>query len=350
MLYRFLRPLLFGLDAERAHDLAVGALALMQGFPFLRRFVTARLQVRSARLEQHLLGLRFPAPVGLAAGFDKNARLVRAFEALGAGSIEVGTVTPRPQEGNPKPRMFRYPAQQSLRNALGFNNGGMLEVEKNLKSIAIYGIPVGVNIGKSRSTRLEVAEDDYVSLAQRLSPLAGYLTVNVSSPNTPGLRSLQEPSRLAALVEAVVGAAERPVLVKIAPDLEPERALDLCEAVLASGARGIVATNTTTDSSALPGAPGEGGTSGAALRPASRAMLRTLAPRLFGRCILVSVGGVDSAAEAYSRLRAGASLVQLYTGLVFRGPGLFAEIHRGLLELMDRDGHADLSAVIGADL
>jgi dihydroorotate dehydrogenase len=350
MVYRLLRPLLFALDAERAHELVVAALAAMQRVAPLRRAVEARLRIRSPRLEQHLLGLRFEAPAGLAAGFDKNGRLVAALGALGAAAVEVGTVTPRPQAGNPRPRMFRYPEQESLRNALGFNNRGMVEVEKNLKKMAIMDIPVGVNIGMNRDTALEVAFDDYRLLARRLGPLAGYLTVNVSSPNTPGLRTLQEPAPLAKLVSAVVASTDRPVLVKIAPDLEPARALDLCEAALAAGSAGIVATNTTTDVAGLPGARREGGVSGAALRPASYAMLRALAPRLAGRCILVSVGGIDSAAEAYRRLRAGASLVQLYSGLVFRGPGLFREIHRGLLELMDRDGLESLGQVVGADL
>ncbi|MEZ5330493.1 MAG: quinone-dependent dihydroorotate dehydrogenase [Thermoanaerobaculia bacterium] len=350
MLYRLLRPLLFALDAERAHGLAVEALGAMQRLRPLRWAVGAALRVGSPRLEQDLLGLRFPLPVGLAAGFDKEGRLVAAFDALGAGSIEVGTVTPQPQDGNPRPRMFRFPAQQSLRNSLGFNNGGMSEVEKNLRSMPDFSIPVGINIGKNRATDIEVADGDYAMLAQRLGGLAGYLTVNVSSPNTPGLRSLQDPERLASLVAAVRRVCDRPLLVKIAPDLDAGRAIDLCEAALAAGARGIVATNTTTEAGGLPGARSEGGTSGAALRPASRAMLRTLAPRLAGRCILVSVGGVDSADEAYARLRAGASLVQLYSGLVFRGPGLFAAIHRGLLRRMDRDGHDSISGVIGADL
>jgi dihydroorotate dehydrogenase len=350
MVYRLLRPLLFTLDAERAHDLVVAALALMQRVAPLRRALEARLRVRSPRLEQHLLGLRFEAPAGLAAGFDKNGRLIGALRALGAGAIEVGTVTPRPQAGNPKPRMFRYPRQESLRNALGFNNLGMKEVERNLRRQLVNELPVGINIGKSRETAIEVVHEDYQVVARRLGPLAGYLTVNVSSPNTPGLRDLQEPGPLAELVSAVVASTDRPVLVKIAPDLEPARAVDLCEAALAAGSAGIIATNTTTDVAGLPGARREGGVSGAALRPASYAMLRTLAPRLAGRCILVSVGGIDSAAETYRRLRAGASLVQLYSGLVFRGPGLFREIHRGLLELMDRDGLESLGQVVGADL
>lgn len=348
MVYRLLRPLLFALDAERAHGLAVASLALLQRLPPLRRLVEARLRVRSPRLEQELLGVRFAGPAGLAAGFDKNARLVAAVRALGAGWTEVGTVTPRPQAGNPRPRMFRYPEQESLRNALGFNNRGMEVVERNLQTAANSDFTVGINIGKNRDTPIEVAQDDYLALAHRLGPLAAYLVVNVSSPNTPGLRSLQEPAALAALVGAVTGATDRPVLVKIAPDLDLGAAVELCEAAVAAGAAGIVATNTTTDASALPASDGRGGVSGAALRAASYAMLRALAPRLAGRCILVSVGGIDSAAEAYRRLCAGASLVQLYSGLVFRGPGLFRDIHRGLLELMDRDGVEHVAQLVGA--
>jgi dihydroorotate dehydrogenase len=350
MLYRLLRPLLFTLEAERAHELAVSALATMQRVGLLRRFVERRLVVRSPRLEQRLLGLRFAAPAGLAAGFDKNGRLLPAVRALGAGSLEVGTVTPRAQEGNPRPRMFRYPAQQSLQNALGFNNRGMQEVEKILTAQPFSDYPVGINIGKNRDTPLEVAVEDYVELARSLGRLAGYLVANVSSPNTPGLRDLQVPTTLAALVGALTAAAQRPVLVKISPDLEPAHALDLAEAAVASGAAGLIATNTTLDTSALPAPHRPGGVSGALLRPASYAMLRLLAPRLRGRCILVSVGGIDCAAEAYRRLRAGAALVQVYSGLVFRGPGLFRELHRGLLDLMDRDGLESIDQVVGADL
>ncbi|MGH9464102.1 MAG: dihydroorotate dehydrogenase (quinone), partial [Thermoanaerobaculia bacterium] len=191
MAYRQLRPLLFALDPEAAHGLAARSLATLERLPALERAVTRRCAVASPRLAQDLLGCRFPRPVGLAAGFDKDGRLVRAFAALGAGSIEVGTVTPRPQPGNPRPRVFRYPAARSLQNALGFNSSGKMAVERNLRLSADSGIPVGVNIGKNLETPIEVAADDYFDLVEHLGPRAAYLALNVSSPNTPGLRSLQ---------------------------------------------------------------------------------------------------------------------------------------------------------------
>ncbi len=348
--YRLLRPLLFALEPEAAHRLATRALATLQRVPVLERAVARRCAVGSSRLAQDLLGCRFPAPVGLAAGFDKDGRLLSAFAALGAGSIEVGTVTPRAQPGNPRPRLFRYAGERSLQNRLGFNSSGCDQVEKNLAAQRILGIPVGVNLGKNRDTPIELAKDDYFMLIDRLAGRADYLALNVSSPNTPGLRALQAADRLLPLLAGARERTDRPLLVKIAPDLEPAAAVELALAAVEAGAAGIIATNTSADRSLLPRAHAEGGLSGRVLTERSFLLLRALAGAVFGRCVLVSVGGVDSAAEAYRRLRAGASLVQLYTGLVFEGPGLFRRIHGGLLELLDRDGFGSISEAVGADL
>lgn len=347
--YRLLRPLLFALDPEVAHGLALRALGALQGVPPLERRVARRCSPASPRLAQELLGCRFPAPVGLAAGFDKDARVVRAMAALGAGSVEVGTVTPRPQAGNPRPRLFRHTGARSLQNALGFNSAGADVVEQNLLKMRPLGIPVGLNFGKNRSTSIEVAQQDYFQLIERLAPLADYVVLNVSSPNTPGLRALQAAAELEPLVAGARQRTDRPVLVKIAPDLEPAEAVELGLCAVEAGAAGLVATNTSADSALLPGARPGGGLSGRVLAGPSFALLRALAGGLHGRCLLVSAGGVDSAEEAYRRLRAGASLVQLYTGLVFEGPGLFRRIHRGLLELLDRDGFGSIAEAIGAD-
>jgi dihydroorotate dehydrogenase len=348
--YPLLRPLLFALEPEAAHGLATRALAGLQRLPALERAVARRCALASPRLVQDLFGCRFPGPVGLAAGFDKDGRLVRAFAALGAGSVEVGTVTPRPQPGNPKPRLFRYPAERSLQNSLGFNSSGKVVVERNLRFSADSGIPVGVNLGNNSDTPIEVAKRDFLELVEALGPWADYLVLNVSSPNTPGLRSLQTAEGLVPLLAGARQLTDRPVLVKLAPDLEPAAAVELARAAVEGGAAGVVATNTTVDRTLLPGARPEGGLSGRVLRERSFTQLQALAGALFGRCALVSVGGVDSAAEAYRRLRAGASLVQLYSGLVFEGPALFRRIHRGLLELLDRDGLGSIAEAVGADL
>ncbi len=348
--YRLLRPLLFALDAERAHGLAVAALSRMQRLGPLRAAIARRCAPHDERLAVEVLGRRFPSPVGLAAGFDKDGRLVPAFAALGAGSVEVGTVTPRPQPGNPRPRLFRLAAQESLQNALGFNSAGMERVEQNIRNAGNFAVPVGVNVGKGREAAIEVAGGDYLSLIERLSAVADYFVLNVSSPNTPGLRRLEEPAFLASLLVAARQLTPRPLLVKIDPDLDPAVALDLALAAVEAGAAGLVATNTSVDATLLPaGRRAVGGLSGRLLREKSFAMLRALAP-LAGRCILVSVGGIDSAAEAYRRLRAGASLVQLYTGLVYRGPGIFRRLNEGLLELLTRDGFETIGEAVGADL
>ena len=351
--YDLAKPLLFRLEPERAHAAGKLALRALAGLPPLARRLERRNWPDDPRLAQDLLGRRFPAPVGLAAGFDKDAEVVAALPALGFGFAEVGTVTPLPQAGNPRPRLFRHPEAASLQNRLGFNNAGMEALAGRVGRLSpalLARLPLGINLGKNKDTPAERALDDYRRLLERLGPLADYLVINVSSPNTPGLRDLQSEAFLAAVLAAAREATDRPVLVKLSPDLETGRAVELAAAAVDAGAAGIVATNTTVDRSRLPaaGALGDGGLSGAILRERSYEMLCALAAELFGRTVLVSVGGVDSAEEAWRRLRAGASLVQLYTALVYRGPGLVGEIHRSLLERLEREGLPDVAAAVGA--
>lgn len=344
------RRALFGLDPERAHNLALGALGLCQRVPGACALLGRRFGSESDRLRQHLLGRDFPNPIGLAAGFDKNGAATGALAALGFGFLEIGTVTPRPQPGNPRPRMFRYPEAESLQNALGFNNAGMLEVGGRLYGRYPLDLPLGVNIGKNKATPIECAEEDYELLLGRFADICDYLVINVSSPNTPGLRDLQSGERLAELLARGREMTERPILIKLAPDLDPAAAAALAVETAAAGAGGIVLTNTTTDYSLLEGARPSGGLSGRVLRERSFRMLQAVAAELFGECPLISVGGIDSGAEAYRRLRAGASLAQVYTGLVFGGPGLVGSMLRDLLSLLDRDGFASIGEAVGADL
>ncbi len=341
--------LLLRLDPERAHGLALTGLRAASSLPILRRALAGRYRVADPRLEQRLLGARFPNPVGLAAGFDKDGLAIAGFDALGFGFVEVGTVTPRPQKGNPRPRLFRYPGHASLRNAMGFNNRGL---EALAGRVAGRGgdVPVGVNVGRNRDTPAEREADDYRRAVERLSGACDYFVVNVSSPNTPGLRDMQEEGRLVSLLEAVRESTETPFLVKLSPDLATARAVELATASVAAGAAGVVLTNTTTDYSLLPGAAAPGGLSGRILRQRSFEILRAVAGELFGRCLLISVGGIETADEAYRRLRHGASLVQLYTALVYRGPRLARELNEGLLRLLDRDGARNIAETIGADL
>ena len=346
--YPALLRLLFRLDPETSHEIGLGALRAAQIVPG-GGILARRYLINAAPLRQTLFGREFANPVGLAAGFDKNAQAVRAIPALGFGFAEVGTVTPLPQPGNPRPRLFRHPAERSLQNALGFNNAGMEAMRRRLARAHPAPTPLGVNLGKNKATPPERALDDYETLIRGLHDLADYMVVNLSSPNTPGLRDLQNEEFLRALFGLAKGITARPILVKIAPDLEPGAAVRLSETAVDAGAAGVIATNTTTDYSLLPGARDFGGLSGRVLREKSFRIFEAVAKALFGKAVLISVGGIDSGAEAYRRIRAGASLVQVYTALVYEGPGLPRRINEELLRLMERDGMKGMAEAVGAD-
>lgn len=343
------RPLLFRLDPETAHGVALGALRAAQSLPPLRDALRRRFRVDAPPLSRTLFGREMANPVGLAAGFDKDAVAVRGLAALGFGFLEVGTVTPRPQEGNPRPRLFRCSEAESLQNAMGFNNAGLEAMRARLARLQPAPVPLGVNIGKNKATPPEAAVADYELLIRAFAGLCDYLVVNVSSPNTPGLRDLQNETFLRSVLGMAMGITDRPVLVKIAPDLDLADAVRLSEVAVDSGAAGVVATNTTNDYALLPGARDFGGLSGRVLQEKSFRVFDAVARRLFGRAVLVSVGGIDSGAEAYRRLRAGADVVQVYTALVYQGPGLVKKINEELLELMERDGVRGVGEVIGGD-
>jgi dihydroorotate dehydrogenase len=349
-LYPALRPLLFRLDPETSHGLGIAALRAARWMPGLAGALTRRHLVDAAPLRQTLFGREIANPVGLAAGFDKNAEVVQALPALGFGFAEVGTVTPLAQAGNPRPRLFRHSNERSLQNALGFNNAGLAAMRRRLERAAPFPLLLGVNLGKNKATPPEKALDDYETLIRGLHGLADYLVVNLSSPNTPGLRDLQNEEFLRALFRSAKGITAKPVLAKIAPDLEPAQAVALSEIAVDAGAAGVIATNTTTDYALLPGAKDFGGLSGAVLREKSFRVFAAVARALFGKAVLISAGGIDSGAEAYRRLRAGASLVQVYTALVYEGPGLPRRINEELLALMARDGVKGIAEVLGADL
>jgi dihydroorotate dehydrogenase len=339
LIYEVVKPLLFRLDPELAHELVFG---------MLRRTPPGALRRRrdDAALRTEALGLTFANPVGLAAGFDKDARGFRQLLALGFGFVEVGTVTPLPQPGNPKPRMFRLPRDRALINRLGFNSGGIEAVRGRLE--ARTERLVGVNIGRNKDSASAVA--DYERGARELGPLADYVTVNVSSPNTPGLRDLQAVDELRPILEAVKSETDRPVLVKIAPDLADEDVDAVADLALDVGIAGIIATNTTISRAELtePHDVGPGGLSGAPLKARALAVLRRLRARTDGRLVLVAAGGIEDADDAWERIRAGATLVQLYTGFVYGGPGTPARIARGLAERARRDGFRRVQDAVGA--
>lgn len=330
---RFVRPALFSLDPETAHHLALGCLRAASQLPVTLR---ALHSFQPPAKPKSLFGLNFRNPLGLAAGFDKNGVALPAWAALGFGFVEIGTVTAKAQRGNPRPRIFRYPEQEALINRLGFNNHGADVVAARLGSLRRSGhwpgIPVGINIGKSKITPIEEAAEDYLFSFRLLHEFADYIVLNVSSPNTPGLRTLQERDALGQLLRVIHKKnliTRKPVLLKIAPDLslpDLEQIITTCEE---NGIAGIIATNTTLDHAAIP-APldQEGGLSGLPLREKSTEFVRAITAR--SRLPVIASGGISDAAGAREKLEAGAQLLQLYTGYVYRGPGLLREIVNGL--------------------
>ena len=326
---RLVRPFLFSLDAETAHHLTIALLKQASHIDIALRVLRT---FQPAPQPKTLFGLTFPNPIGLAAGLDKNGVALSAWAALGFGFIEIGTVTAKAQPGNPKPRIFRLPEQRALINRLGFNNDGADAVAERLRGLRARkrwpAVPVGINIGKSRTTPLTEAVDDYLYSFRLLHDAADYITLNVSSPNTPGLRELQEPDRLSELLHAFraeSSAAGKPLLVKISPDVSPaelEAIIGVCEE---NSVAGIIATNTTLDHSSIPPQLNQpGGLSGAPLRERSTALVREIATR--SAIPVIASGGISDAESARGKFQAGAQLIQLYTGLVYRGPALLREI------------------------
>ena len=354
-MYRVLRALLFLLPAETAHRVTFAALRVALAPPPLRALVRRAMAPRDPALRVEALGLTFPSPVGLAAGFDKDAAGFRQLGALGFGFVEVGTVTPLPQPGNPKPRLFRLKQDRALINRLGFNNRGMEAAARRLRRRGRRdGVVVGVNVGRNKATPDERADDDYVAAARTLAPLADYVVVNVSSPNTPGLRDLQAVERLRPLLEAVrATVAERPLLLKIAPDLADEDVDAVADLALELGLDGIIATNTTIERAGLAidraeiDAIGSGGLSGRPVAERSLHILRRLRARVGERLVLVAAGGIEDASDAWARIEAGATLVQLYTGFVYGGPATPAKIARGLAAETRSRGYARVQDAVG---
>ncbi len=347
--YESLKPWLFKLQPETAHHVVATLLRTANVCPSLFNRWLEKHFVADPILNQELFGRTFPNPVGLGAGFDKNATMIRGIQALGFGYTEIGTVTPQPQPGNPKPRMFRHVEEETIQNAMGFNNEGMYKVQQRLKARYPFTTPIGVNIGKNKVTPEQDAISDYTQLIRGLHDLGDYLVINISSPNTPGLRDLQNETFIAELFAQAKALTDKPILLKIAPDMTPEQAVALATLAVEKGADGIIATNTTVDYSLVAHPKAIGGLSGKVLKEKSFIIFEAVAKELFGKTVLISVGGIDSAEEAYRRIKAGASLVQVYSALIFKGPELIGEINRGLVDLLKRDGYSNITEAIGAD-
>lgn len=341
MYKRIILPLLFRFDAETIHHTVTAALKIAFALPGVSGLSRAWLVPHNKQLARTVFGIRFPNPVGLAAGFDKNAELVDTLSDMGFGFIEIGTVTPRPQSGNPQPRLFRLKADQGLINRMGFNNEGVKAAAQRLRKRR-PGLIVGGNIGKNKDTPNETALDDYLISFRELVDTVDYFAVNVSSPNTPGLRALQDKEPLLQLLNALQTenrqqVSPKPILLKIAPDLTNEQLDDIIAIVQETGIAGVIATNTTisreglrTDAAVVANM-GAGGVSGLPVRERATAVIRYLHQQSGGAFPIIGVGGIASAADALEKLEAGASLVQLYTSFIYEGPGVVKQICDGLL-------------------
>lgn len=343
-MFSLIRPALFNLDAEQAHGLTIDGLAAWArlGTPFAA-------PPPDPILRSTVAGIDFSTPLGLAAGVDKNGEAIDGWFGLGFGSVEIGTLTPLPQPGNPRPRIFRLVADRAVINRLGFNNKGIDTALPRATAAVRKGV-LGINVGANKDAADRIA--DYVAGVTRAAPIADYITINISSPNTPGLRDLQHGAALAELLEACDSArGVTPLFLKIAPDLEAAAIDDIARAAITHHIDALIVSNTTISrppSLTSPHAAETGGLSGAPLAVLARARLADLRQATGGGVPIISVGGIDSADEAYARICAGASLIQLYSALVYEGPGLARRINSGLAALLKRDGFASLSAAIGA--
>ena len=347
--YETIKKIMFNFEPETAHAIAEYGLRTLPYCRFINNYMVERNFVNHDMLTQDLLGTTFHNPIGLGAGFDKNATMIKAMPAMGFGYTEIGTMTPKPQAGNAKPRLFRFPEQEAIQNAMGFNNHGAYEVIKNLKKVYPYSIPIGASIGKNKLTPENEALNDYETLIKGFKDISDYLVVNISSPNTPNLRDLQNEEFIKAVFSMAKEITDTPILLKIAPDMEKETAITLCKTAVESGADGIVATNTTQDYSLLPNPKDFGGISGAVMSDKSYELFKAIGRELHDKTTLISVGGISDANDAYRRIKAGASLIQILSGFIFKGPSMCKNINEELIELLKADGYTNISQAVGVD-
>ncbi|HIM94212.1 MAG TPA: quinone-dependent dihydroorotate dehydrogenase [Campylobacterales bacterium] len=347
--YQTIKNILFKLEPETAHTIGGLALKAAAYAPTILKLAKNHYFVQDPILTQELFGRKFSNPVGLAAGFDKNGEYITAMPTLGFGYTEIGTITPKPQDGNPKPRLFRLKEDRSIQNAMGFNNRGAEFMVKRLNKLYFFDYPIGINIGKNKLTSEDNALKDYESLLHTFKDYGDYIIINISSPNTPGLRDLQNEKFITELFTMAKEITTQPIFLKIAPDMQKQDAIDLCTIAVNAGAAGIIATNTTIDYSITQHAKDFGGISGALVREKSYELFKAIGEKLYGKTILISVGGIENAEDAYRRIKAGATLIQIYSMLIYNGPKMIKDINEGLIELLKADGYSNISEAIGAD-
>jgi len=348
MEYSVIKPLLFKMDPEHAHELSKRLMRSEAPINAIE-FLFGKLRYEDKILEQRILGSNFKNPLGLAAGFDKKAELIDTIGRFGFGYTEVGTVTIKPQKGNKKPRLFRFIEEESLVNSLGFNNPGIESILSNIKKSS-RKLPFGVSIGKGRDTALDSAMDDYRRLILALGEMPSYIAVNLSSPNTKNLRALQNEAFVSNLLSEAKSLTKRPLLLKIDPDMRHEDALKICSRAIENGAAGIIATNTSIDYTLINSRKTNGGISGKLIAEKSLKMLDSLADEFLGDAMIVSVGGISDAEGAYSRIKHGATLLQIYTSFIFEGPTVAKKINEGIASLLRKDGYSNISDAVGSEL
>jgi dihydroorotate dehydrogenase len=348
------------MNAEQAHTMTIRGLQILQRTPIARNVIQKRFTIIDERLESTVCGLRFPNPVGLAAGFDKHANVYNGIAAFGFGFVEVGTLTPRPQSGNPKPRLFRLVEDEAIINRMGFNNHGLEDAKHSFQTLPKPNIPIGINLGKNKDTPNEQASSDYRHGLMTLYDYADYFVLNVSSPNTEGLRDLQHVDALLKLLTSVLSTRDellketssyRPVLLKIAPDLTMDQMTDIIQTAIGSGIDGIIATNTTISRENLNPSPyiqETGGLSGRPLTQRSTEFIRQIYPLTDGKVPIIGVGGIFNGMDAYEKICAGANLIQVYTSMIYEGPAIARKINTELLSILEEKGVHSVNELVGS--
>lgn len=353
--YEKIRPLIYKLESEKAHNIAIKFMGVLHKIPILESAIASSYCHVYESLSQEICGMKFYNPVGLSSGFDKNAEVIRPMASFGFGFLELGSVTQMPQDGNPKPRVFRHVAEESIQNAMGFNNIGARGMLINLHKHYPFCIPLGINIGKNKNLALSDSLKNYELSLQILKNHGDYFTFNLSSPNTPSLRDLQNEDFITELLDMARGITKKPLFIKISPDMDIDSMLKVCDKAISCGVSGIIATNTTTDYSLLPNpfkkeGQNIGGLSGKVLCEKSREILRILGQNFFGKTILISVGGISDATEAYIRFSLGANLVQIMSAMIYSGPSLIRRINKELDAKIRSNGFKHISEIIGTGI
>ncbi len=348
--YGDIKKILFKLNPENAHKIAELAMRVSVKIPFVSDYLVNNFCFIDTKLSQNIFGLNFLNPIGLAGGFDKNATMILPLSAMGFGFLEYGTLTPKPQIGNPKPRLFRLIEEKSIQNAMGFNNDGLDKIKARATKLYPSSIPLIANIGKNKITPNEMAIKDYETLVKGLDSCCDAFVINISSPNTSNLRDLQSESFIGELSTTLNGLTKKPLILKIAPDMSIDSAISLCLTAANSGFKGLIINNTSVDYSLTPKAKDFGGLSGQLIKNKSKELFKEVAKELFGKAILISCGGIDSADEAYERIKMGANLIQIYTSFIYEGPSICKNINNQILNLALSEGYESISQAVGVDI